>query len=129
VLPPLLEDDIISIIEKSNAVKLMIVNTMSQPGETDNFKVHDYLKAFEKHVSRVKLDAVLANSFKPGEKKLQAMISKGMQLTEYDRKIIADLPIRLFLRDVISMENPAFHDSEKLAKSVVEIFEQFNREQ
>lgn len=127
VLPPLLEEEIAATISKSKAMKIFIINTMTQAGETDGFDVKSYLDAFNTHAKGIDLDAVLVNSFRPGNKKLEEMEKEGIELTSYDRKGLADMPIRVFLRDVIDLENPSRHDPDKLAKSVMEIYEQLRQ--
>ncbi|MBN1257908.1 MAG: uridine diphosphate-N-acetylglucosamine-binding protein YvcK [Planctomycetes bacterium] len=124
VLPTLLEEDIASTITKSQAVKLFIINTMCQPGETDGFTVAEYLQAVEKIAPGLAMDAILVNSYRPSAVKLESHQNKGEYLTEYDRKGLAQLPVRVFLRDVIDLEQPSRHDPEKLSAAVLEIFQQ-----
>lgn len=124
VLPPLLEEDIQAEICRARAPTVYVVNTMSQPGETDGFAVQHYLEALQKHAPQIKLDAVLVNAYRPSPKKLAALAAEQVELTGYDRRELAQLDTRVFLRDVISMETPARHDPEKLAKAVLEIHAQ-----
>ncbi|MHC4871195.1 MAG: gluconeogenesis factor YvcK family protein [Planctomycetota bacterium] len=124
VLPPLLEEDIAESIKKSSAIKIFIVNTMSQVGETDGFDVNSYLEAFALHAPEIKLDAVIVNSFRPGKNKLMALAEKGIELTSYSRKDLTEMPARIFLRDVIDLDNPGRHDPDKLSKAVMEVYQQ-----
>jgi uncharacterized cofD-like protein len=125
VLPPLLEPDIVGAIQSSSAVKVFVINTMSQPGETDGFHVSDYLESFQKHAPGVELDAVLINSFRPSNKALEEHQARGVELTEYNRKELASgHKVRIFLRDLIDLADPSRHDPEKTADAVMEIVEQ-----
>ncbi|MFH0910695.1 MAG: gluconeogenesis factor YvcK family protein [Planctomycetota bacterium] len=127
VLPPLLEEDVVGEIVRSHALKMLIVNTMTQAGETDGFTVADYLEAFARHAPRVPIDAILVNSYRPSAHKLGPYAERGVHLTEYDRKKMADFPVRIFLRDVIDLEQPSRHDPEKLAVAVAEIYGQMRQ--
>ncbi len=127
VLPPLLEDDVVRVLEQSNAIKILVVNTMTQPGETDGFTVADYLRAFAKHVPRVPVDAILVNSYRPSARKLKEYESRGVELTAYDRRELADFQVRVFLRDVIDLDQLSRHAPDKLAGAIMEVYAQLRR--
>jgi len=126
VLPPLLEEDIARALARARARKILLVNTMSQPGETDGFGVEQYLEALGRHAPSVGVDALLVNSYRPSKNKLEEMAARNVHLTEYDRRALTKLPVRVFLRDVIDLDNPARHDPEKAAAAVLEIFQQLH---
>ena len=66
VIPNLLIKEISEEISKSNAKKIYVCNIMTQPGETDGYKVSDHLKALLKHADVEHLvDAVLVNNNLP----------------------------------------------------------------
>jgi uncharacterized cofD-like protein len=124
VLPPLLEADILHELSVARAAKLLVVNTMSQPGETDGFRAADYLGALLRHAPQAPVDALLINSYRPSAKVLEDLGREGVQMTEYDRRALTELPARIFLRDVIDLAHPTRHDPEKLAAAVMEIHQQ-----
>ena len=64
VVPNLLVDGIVDEINKSKAKKIYVCNLVTQPGETDNFKVSDHIKYIEKYLGKNGIDAVIANSVK-----------------------------------------------------------------
>ncbi len=62
VIPNLLIREISEEISKSNARKIYVCNIMTQPGETDNYKVSDHLSALIKHAGVENLvDTILVN--------------------------------------------------------------------
>ena len=68
VIPNLLIKEISDEIIKSNAKKIYVCNIMTQPGETDGFKVSDHLKVLINHAKYDKIvDAVLVNNDLPEE--------------------------------------------------------------
>jgi uncharacterized cofD-like protein len=66
VIPNLLVKEIANAVIKSNAKRIYVCNVMTQPGETDEYKVSDHLEALYKHAGSDKLvDAVLVNKSLP----------------------------------------------------------------
>ncbi len=62
IMPNLIDNDVIEALKKAKAKKMYICNVMSQHGETDDYKVSDFIKAIEKHTYKGMLDVVLVNS-------------------------------------------------------------------
>ena len=62
ILPNLLCHDILKELEKSNSKIMYVSNMMTQPGETDNYKVSDHLKILNKYLKNRKVDVVIANN-------------------------------------------------------------------
>ena len=61
VLPHLVLKQIDAAINKAKAKTLYVCNLVTQPGETDNYKVSDHIKVFQKYIN---LDAIIANNAK-----------------------------------------------------------------
>lgn len=64
VIPNLICDGIIQAIDRSNAKVMYVCNMVTQPGETDDFKVSDHVKFLNEYLGNHKVDVVLANSGK-----------------------------------------------------------------
>ena len=62
VLPPLLVPDVAASIWSSRAMRILVANLMTEPGETDNFTVLDHLLTIERHLSRQLFDCVIYNT-------------------------------------------------------------------
>ena len=61
IIPNLLIESVVKEIEKSKAKIMYVCNMMTQPGETDDFKVSDHLKKLNEYLGKRKVDIVLAN--------------------------------------------------------------------
>jgi uncharacterized cofD-like protein len=122
VLPTLLDEDVVEAIGESRAQVFYIVNTMSQPGETEEFTASRYLETLWKHVPGLRIDCAVVNGYRPSAKKLEELAVSGVKLTEYDRKEMASLEVRVLLRDVVDSDSPQKHHPQKLAKAVMEAF-------
>ena len=62
IIPNLLIDSIVKQIEQSKAKLMYICNMMTQPGETDDFKVTDHIKKLNEYLGNRNIDIVLANT-------------------------------------------------------------------
>ena len=61
IVPNLLIDSVVKEMENSKAKIMYVCNMMTQPGETDDFKVSDHLKKLNEYLGKRKVDIVLAN--------------------------------------------------------------------
>jgi uncharacterized cofD-like protein len=62
ILPPLLVPDIADAILASRAVRILVANLMTEPGETDHFGVIEHLLTIERHLGRQLFDCVIYNT-------------------------------------------------------------------
>ena len=71
ILPNLIVKEVINAIDKSNAKIVYTCNLMTQPGETDEFKVSDHIEILNQYLGKHKIEFVIANN---------GMINKEMAL-------------------------------------------------
>lgn len=62
IIPNLLIESVVKEIERSKAKLMYVCNMMTQPGETDEFKVTDHVKTLNKYLGSRNIDIVLANT-------------------------------------------------------------------
>lgn len=67
VIPNLICEDIIKAIDKSKAKVMYVCNMVTQPGETEGFKVSDHVKFLNQYLGEHKVDVVIANKGKIDE--------------------------------------------------------------
>lgn len=121
IIPNLICNDIIDAIDASNAKVLYACNIMTQPGETDNFKVSDHIRILNKYLGQHKIDLVIAND---GNIK-QEIIDKYATLEQKDM-VICDIIetnklCKLIHQDLISIDNNLIrHNVLKLAFIIFE---------
>jgi uncharacterized cofD-like protein len=116
VLPNLLVPGIRRSILASAAHKVYVCNVATQHGETDDFDVADHLHALEDHVGKGFLHQVLAND------NLANAIPKATDSEPVRLDASINNGIRLLLADVVSEENRYHHDSDKLARTLMNIY-------
>lgn len=117
VVPNLLVDGIVDEINKSKAKKIYICNLVTQPGETDNFKVSDHIKFIQKYLGPNSIDAVIAN----GSKMSNYIVKKYASLEQKDPVKIDESTLKKMNVKVIKdktwkiEDNYLRHDSLKTA--------------
>lgn len=66
VVPVFLVRGVKEALQESRAKTIYVCNTMTKPGETDGFKVSDFIKTIEKYSGK-KINTVLCNNSRPSE--------------------------------------------------------------
>ena len=138
IIPNLLVEGIVEAMQDSAALKVYICNVMTQPGETDGFKVEDHLRVLFDYSSGLELDYVLANST-PISEDLQekyllegaAQVELGSDLDPLDdelQRLVSASTQRLHLfrmqyRDILHENRLVRHDPAKLARLLMEIYQ------
>ncbi|MGH9411456.1 MAG: gluconeogenesis factor YvcK family protein [Vicinamibacterales bacterium] len=62
ILPPLLVPPVADAICGSPAIRILVANLMTEPGETDNFGILEHLLTIERHLGRQLFDCVIYNT-------------------------------------------------------------------
>lgn len=62
IIPNLLSKKIIEKLDKTSAKIMYVCNMVTQPGETDDFKVSDHLKVLNSYLGTHKIDIVVSNT-------------------------------------------------------------------
>ena len=120
IIPNLLCKDVIDAIDESNAKIIYICNIMTQPGETDDFKVSDHIELLDSYLGKRKIDIVMTNSEKISkkiQKKYETMEQKD--LVKVDDK---NIKIEHIKRPFVKIEdNVIRHDSIKVGLEIMNI--------
>ena len=61
IIPNLICDEILEAIDRSKGKIMYACNMVTQPGETEGFKVSDHIKLLNQYLGRRKVDVVIAN--------------------------------------------------------------------
>jgi uncharacterized cofD-like protein len=62
VLPPLLVPDVHAAIRASRAIRILVANLMTEPGETDDYSVLEHVLTIERHLNAQLFDYVIYNT-------------------------------------------------------------------
>lgn len=122
ILPNLLIEDVRQAVIDSKAVKIFIVNLLTQPGETDNFTASDHLKEFLKFSRLEKVDAVIVNKQKIIDRNFKKiMVQENKQLVLPDIENIKKLNTEVYSGFLVKKDTYLKHSPLKLKKIILKI--------
>ena len=120
IIPNLLCKEVIDAIDSSNSKIIYVCNVMTQPGETDDFKVSDHINLLNSYLGKRKIDIVVTNS-----EEISAETQKIYETTEQKDLVLIDsenIKIENISKPLIKVENNVIrHDNLKLALEIVNI--------
>jgi len=126
ILPNFLIEKVSEEINKSKAIKIFILNLLTQPGETDFFKASDHLKEFLRISGLKKIDIVLASKTKPKKEFLKKIKEENKEIVEIDKKNLEKLGVKVIEKDLALVKDTYFkHSPKKLRKALRFIFKKF----
>lgn len=85
VIPNIISKSVIDEIDKSNAKIMYVSNMMTQPGETDDFKVSDHINLLNSYLGEKHIDTVFVN-----DKTISEEILNKYQNEEQKDQVIVD---------------------------------------
>ncbi len=119
IIPNLLIPGIRQAIVKSGARVILLLNLMTQPGETDGMMGVDHLAAVQSHAGAGVVDAVLVNSTPIPEELLTHYAETGAQPVRVDREALERMGAAVLAADLLAPGELIRHDSASLARAVL----------
>lgn len=120
IIPNLICKDVVDAIDSSKAKIIYVCNIMTQPGETDDFKVSDHINLLNNYLGRRKVEIVLTN-----EKKVDKRILKRYETLEQKDLVKIDdknIKIENVKKEFVKIEDGIIrHDSIKVGLEIMNI--------
>ncbi len=121
ILSNLLVSGISEAVAKSPAEKIVIMNIMTEPGETDGFAASDHLRVLSEYVNLRRFHAVVVNTERPPEEILTRYRSEGSVPVRDDLRGVRALGMRVIrapLLEIVEIEGKQTvkHDPHRLAR-------------
>lgn len=122
IIPNLLVKGIVEAIRESKGLKIYISNVMTQPGETDGFRVSDHVRSILAHADFGNLDYVIANTTLIDNMTLKEKYGNmGQTEVLVDRDNLSKYSFELVLGDfLLAREDSVRHDAEKLSRVLMD---------
>ena len=108
-----------SILNNKKAVKIYIANCSTERGETENYGVAEHIETLQKYSSKKIVQHCLVNSHVVRQSAEDSKLGEINNITTAASEIHN---VKISRGDVVSAKNPLYHDSDKLAKTVIEIY-------
>jgi uncharacterized cofD-like protein len=120
LIPNLLVTGVAEAILKSSATTFYVSNIMTELGETDDFSAADHLRVIMEHVGCQLFDYAIVNTgVVDDERLLRYRQEKAIPVNEATDEI-ARMGVRLLCHDLVSDTDVAWHDSDKLARVILD---------
>jgi uncharacterized cofD-like protein len=119
ILPNLMIPEIRAAVRETSGPVLLLMNLMTQPGETDGMDAVAHLDAIERWAEPGLIDAVLVNAQPPRLPLLDLYEKQGAAQVLVDERAIAARGVQVWLEDLLGEGELIRHDSDKLARAVL----------
>ena len=121
LIPVLLVKDLAASIARSGARVVLIMNLMTEPGETDGYTAADLLLALRRHAPRVPIHDVLLNGAPIPADLAARYAAKAASPIDADPSSIRALGCRVARCDLLGRGPKIRHDPRKLARAILEL--------
>lgn len=121
IIPNLLVNGVAEAITCSPAKTIYISNIMTEQGETDNFNSADHLRVIASHINQQIFDYVIINNGVIDEDRLNRYRQEqAVPVGPADEEILK-MGIKIIKQDLVADTGVAWHDPDKLARTILEI--------
>lgn len=123
IMPNLLTKDVAEAVAESAALKVHVLNVMTQDGETEGYTASDHIKALFDLSGRKLFDLCLANSMPIPETLSQKYAAEGAEPVTLDFPALNDLGVEVFRTPVAAVRGDLVrHDPDALARDLIWIY-------
>lgn len=137
LVPTLLVDGMAEALKQTPARVIYVCNLVTKPGQTEGFKVHDFVEVLERYAGEGIIDDVVYDTTRPSDRLLAKYRAAGEKWVEYDESIFVGRSYRATGADLIARQAPKpvkgdtllqrnyiRHDSKKLADLLIDLCQQ-----
>jgi len=121
ILPNLLIPGIRQALRRTRARKVLLLNLMTQPGETDGMMGPAHLRAIERHAGKGLVDIVLASASPIAGTLLRYYAEAGSEPVQVQREVLEGKGIQVVEADLLAAGELIRHDSAQLARAVLDL--------
>jgi uncharacterized cofD-like protein len=114
--PNLLVQGIAEGIARSRAVKVLVCNLMTQPGESRGYSAAGHVIALHKHAGRKLFDHIVLNTRRFSDALLERYAAERAGPVTLDLDALRKLGVKPLCADLLLEDNVARHDSRRLAQ-------------
>lgn len=121
IIPNFLVDGISEAVAASRAKKILIMNIMTQDGESEGYTGADHLRALLDHTQPGIVDICIANNAVIPEEHLGPYREEGVGPLVLEREAIEAMGVQVYEYPLATGERYIRHDSDALAAAIMEV--------
>ena len=126
IIPNFLVDGISEAVAASSACKTLVLNIMTQEGETEGYTGADHVRALLRHGGRGIIDACIANSTPVSCEVSEAYRAEDAEQLDVRQEEIEAMGIRVYSEPVLAPGQSARHDPDALARALMRVLDDFS---
>lgn len=119
LIPAIIVDGTAEALQNTNAKIVQIINLVTKPGQTDGWKVTDYVNELERFAGSGVIDFVLYNTEQPTPEMLQQYAADGEFPVAYDKTDFTLVEYKPVGKDLVSKEFPKISPNDKLERTLI----------
>jgi uncharacterized cofD-like protein len=121
LVPNLLVRGIPEEIARSRAVKVLVCNLMTQPGESRGYSAADHVRALHQHAGRKLFDHIVLNTRPLSRTLLKRYAAEHAEPVALDLDAVRALDVKPLCVDLLLEDRVARHDSRRLAQLLLSL--------
>ena len=121
LIPVLLTRGLVEAIVGSGVRVVLVMNLMTEPGETDGYSAADHLMALRVHAPGLPVHDVILNAAPPADPERRRYADQGAQPLPIEPEALAALGCRVCVADLLGPGAEVRHDAQKLARAILEL--------
>jgi uncharacterized cofD-like protein len=121
LIATLLVDGLAEAIARSRARVILVMNLMTEPGESDGYTAVDHVLAIHRHAPGVPIDDIVLNTAPISGDLIASYGAQGATPVPSDAQLLRALGYRLLERDLLAAGPMVRHDPAKLARAVLDL--------
>lgn len=123
IIPNLLVEGVAAAIAQSDALRVYVLNVMTQDGETEGYTASDHIRALQRHGAGRLFDYCLANDAPIPPEICRRYRSQGAAPTVVDAAEVERLGVRVLTAPVADWaDGRVRHDPQRLAQELIALF-------
>lgn len=119
IIPNLLIKRMADAIARAHAATVYVCNMMTQPGETDDYKASDHIRAIHQHAGAGLIDYAIVNTADIPKNLLRKYKQDGAVPVRPDFKEIERMNVIPVKKNLVFETDVVRHDTEKLAEAIM----------
>lgn len=126
IIPNLLVRGMADAIAMAPAVTVYVCNIMTQPGETEEYKASDHIRAIHQHAGSGLIDYAVVNVEDIPKNLLRKYKEDGASPVRADIREIERMKVIPVKKNLVYETDVVRHDPQKLARSIMELIGELN---
>ena len=125
IIPNFLVSGIADAVRQSRALKIYVLNIMTQDGETDGYDADDHVRAILEHAGPGVMDVCIANDAPVPPESMEPYAKEGVSQLELRREDLEQMGLAVRTFPLLEPGRYIRHNSDALARAILSVWREF----